>query len=173
MAQKINACWCQQREGKISLGRHRRRWENNIKMDLIKVGWEGLEWNNLPQQRYWRALWNTIINSPIRQNEGNMKCSTTDEWPNGSNVTADLHQLSARYDLTLHTHTHTLVQFRTVLFCVDSGRSFTAGDRVPSRGLVEGYWEGWTRSDRTETCPSDTLSTRCHTNWPPRCEGGG
>ena len=62
--------------------------------------------------------------------------------------------------------TQTLVQVRRVLLFVDSGRSFNAGDGVPSWGLVERYCEGWTRSDRTGTCPSDTLSTRCHTNWP-------
>jgi hypothetical protein len=31
-------------EGRRPLGRPRRRWENNIKMDLQEVGWEGVDW---------------------------------------------------------------------------------------------------------------------------------
>jgi hypothetical protein len=31
-------------EGKIPLGRHRHRWEDNIKMDLREIGWTGLIW---------------------------------------------------------------------------------------------------------------------------------
>jgi hypothetical protein len=34
-------------EGKRLLGRPRRRWENNIRMDLTEVGWEGLDWMHL------------------------------------------------------------------------------------------------------------------------------
>jgi hypothetical protein len=34
-------------EGKRPLGRRRRRWENNIKMDLREIGWGGLEWIDL------------------------------------------------------------------------------------------------------------------------------
>jgi hypothetical protein len=37
-------------EGKRSLGRHRRRWENNIKMDL-REGWGGLDWIDLAEDR--------------------------------------------------------------------------------------------------------------------------
>jgi hypothetical protein len=39
-------------EGKRSLGRPRRRWEDNIKMDLQKVGCEDMDWNELAQDRY-------------------------------------------------------------------------------------------------------------------------
>jgi hypothetical protein len=38
-------------EGKKPLGRPRRRWEDNIKMDLQKVGCGGMEWINLDQDR--------------------------------------------------------------------------------------------------------------------------
>ena len=38
-------------EGKRSLGRPRRRWEDNIKMDLQEVGCEGMEWIGLAQDR--------------------------------------------------------------------------------------------------------------------------
>ncbi|KAJ4447243.1 hypothetical protein ANN_09247 [Periplaneta americana] len=38
-------------EGKRSLGRPRRRWEDNIKMDLTKVGYDDRDWINLAQDR--------------------------------------------------------------------------------------------------------------------------
>jgi hypothetical protein len=50
-------------EEKRSLGRPRRRWEDNIKMDVRKVGWGGMEWNDLAQDRdWWRVLVNTVMN---------------------------------------------------------------------------------------------------------------
>jgi hypothetical protein len=45
------------------LGRPRRRWEDNIKMDLREVGWEGMDWINLAQDRdRWRALVSAVMN---------------------------------------------------------------------------------------------------------------
>jgi hypothetical protein len=38
-------------DGRRSLGRPRRRWEDNIKMDLQEVGCGGREWNDLAQDR--------------------------------------------------------------------------------------------------------------------------
>jgi hypothetical protein len=50
-------------EGKRPLGRPRRRWEDNIKMDLRSTGWGGMDWIDLAQGRdQWRALVNTVIN---------------------------------------------------------------------------------------------------------------
>jgi hypothetical protein len=50
-------------EGKRSLGRPRRRWVDNIKMDLRKIGWDGIDWIDLAQDRdQWRALANTVMN---------------------------------------------------------------------------------------------------------------
>ena len=49
-------------EGKRPLGRPRRRWEDNIKMDLQEVG-AGRDWMELAQDRdRWRALVNTVMN---------------------------------------------------------------------------------------------------------------
>jgi hypothetical protein len=50
-------------EGRRPLGRPRRRLEDNIKMDLRQVGWGGMDWINLDQDRdRWRALVNAIMN---------------------------------------------------------------------------------------------------------------
>jgi hypothetical protein len=38
-------------EGRRPLGRPRHRWEDNIKMDLREVGWGGMDWINLAQDR--------------------------------------------------------------------------------------------------------------------------
>jgi hypothetical protein len=49
-------------EGKRPLGRPRRRWEDNIKINLREIGWEGVDWMHLDQDRdQWRALMNTIM----------------------------------------------------------------------------------------------------------------
>jgi hypothetical protein len=50
-------------EGKRSLGRPRRRWINNIKIDLLEIGMNVLDLIGLAQDRYrWRALVNSAIN---------------------------------------------------------------------------------------------------------------
>jgi hypothetical protein len=44
-------------EGKRPLGRRRRRWIDNIKMDLLEIGLNVVDWIGLAQDRYsWRAL---------------------------------------------------------------------------------------------------------------------
>jgi hypothetical protein len=53
-------------EGKRPLGRLRRRWVNNIKMDLREIGWGGMDWIDLSQDRDpWRALVNTAMNLQV------------------------------------------------------------------------------------------------------------
>jgi hypothetical protein len=50
-------------EGKRPLGRPRRRWMDNIRMDLGKVGWSDVDWIVLAQDRNrWRALVNSALN---------------------------------------------------------------------------------------------------------------
>jgi hypothetical protein len=50
-------------EGKRPLGRQRRRWMDNIKMDLRETGWYGMDWIDLIENRdQWRALVNTVMN---------------------------------------------------------------------------------------------------------------
>ena len=49
--------------GKRPLGRPRRRWEDNIKMDLQEVGCGVMDWIELTQDRdRWRALVNAVMN---------------------------------------------------------------------------------------------------------------
>jgi hypothetical protein len=50
-------------ERKRPLGRPRCRWEDNIKMDLQEVGWGGMAWIELAQEKdRWRALVNEVMN---------------------------------------------------------------------------------------------------------------
>jgi hypothetical protein len=50
-------------EGKRPLGRPRRRWIDNIKMDLLEIGYCVVDWIDLAQDRYrWRALVNSVMN---------------------------------------------------------------------------------------------------------------
>jgi hypothetical protein len=49
-------------EGRRPLGSPRRRWVVNIKMDLREIGWVGMEWIDLAQDRdQWRAIMNTVM----------------------------------------------------------------------------------------------------------------
>jgi hypothetical protein len=59
-------------EGKRPLGRPRRRWEDNIKMNLQEVGVGCGDWMELAQDRdRWRALVSTVIEPSGAKNEGN------------------------------------------------------------------------------------------------------
>ena len=61
---------------KTRLGRTRHRWENNIKLDLQAVGWGGMEWIAMPQDRdRWRAFVNAVLNIWVPSNAGNFLTS--------------------------------------------------------------------------------------------------
>jgi hypothetical protein len=50
-------------DGKRPLGRPRRRWMDNIKIDLLEIGLSVVDWIGLAQDRYrWRALVNSVMN---------------------------------------------------------------------------------------------------------------
>jgi hypothetical protein len=50
-------------EGKRLLRRPRRRWVDNIEMDLREIGWDGMDWIDLTQDRdQWRALVKAVMN---------------------------------------------------------------------------------------------------------------
>ena len=59
-------CWCGKSEGKRQLGRLRRRWKDNFKIDLQEKRWSGMDWIDLAQDRNkWRALMNRVMKPGI------------------------------------------------------------------------------------------------------------
>jgi hypothetical protein len=51
---------------KRPLGRPRRRWVDNIKMDILEIGCSGVDWIGLAQVRdKWRALVNAVMNLQV------------------------------------------------------------------------------------------------------------
>jgi hypothetical protein len=64
-------------EGRRPLGRPRRKWEDNIKMDLREVEWGVMDWINLAQDRdRWQALVNAVMNLWVPLNAGNFVSSS-------------------------------------------------------------------------------------------------
>jgi len=56
----------------IPLGRPRRRWEDNIRMDLQEVRWDGMDWIDPAQDRdRWWVLVNAAMNLWVPKNTGN------------------------------------------------------------------------------------------------------
>jgi hypothetical protein len=56
-------------EGKRPLGRPRRSWVDNVKMDLREKAWDGVDWLDITQERdQWWALVNTVLNLRVPQN---------------------------------------------------------------------------------------------------------
>jgi hypothetical protein len=62
-------------EGRRPLGRSRRRWVDNIRLDLGEVGWGDVDWIGLAENR------NSCCKFGIEPS-GCMKCWETIEWPN-------------------------------------------------------------------------------------------
>jgi hypothetical protein len=55
-------------EGKRPLGRPRRRWADHVKTDLREIGWSGMNWIDLAQDRdQWRALMKMVINLRVHK----------------------------------------------------------------------------------------------------------
>jgi hypothetical protein len=64
MGEKMNAyrIFVGEPEEKGSLGRPRRRWVDNIKMDLREIKWDGMDWIDLAQDKnHRRSLVNTVM----------------------------------------------------------------------------------------------------------------
>jgi hypothetical protein len=62
VTRKLKMYWCLvSSEGRRPLGRHRRRW-GNIKIDILEVGWGGMDWIELTQDTdRWRAVVNAVM----------------------------------------------------------------------------------------------------------------
>ena len=68
-------------EGKRPLVRPRRRWEDNIKMDLQEVGGGRGDWMEFAQDRdRWRALVGTVSDFRVSTNAGNFLTSCKVYW---------------------------------------------------------------------------------------------
>jgi hypothetical protein len=84
--------WAGNPEGKRPLGRPRRRWVDNIKMDLGEVGWDDVDWTDLAQDRNrWRALVNSVLNVRVPRNAGKLSSGLTSS---GLSSSAQLHIVS-------------------------------------------------------------------------------
>jgi hypothetical protein len=58
-------------EGKRPLGRQRRRWVDNVKIDLREIKWDGIDWIDLAQDSdQWRTPVNTIMNLRVPKDVG-------------------------------------------------------------------------------------------------------
>jgi len=63
-------------DGKKSQGRPRRRWDDNINMDLQEVGCGGMDWIDLAQEtNRWRTLLNAVMKLWVPKNAGNFLTS--------------------------------------------------------------------------------------------------
>jgi len=61
----VHMVFVEKPEGRRPLGRPRRKWEDNIKMDLQEVGW-GMDWIDLSQERDgWWALVNVVMDHRV------------------------------------------------------------------------------------------------------------
>jgi hypothetical protein len=79
-------------EGKRPLGRPRRRWVDDIRMDLGLVGWGDVDWIGLAKDRNrWRALVNSVLNLRVPRNAGKLSSGQTSS---GLSSSAQLHRAS-------------------------------------------------------------------------------
>jgi hypothetical protein len=79
-------------EGKRPLGRPRRRWVDNIKMDLGEMGWGDVEWIGLAKDRnWWRTLVNSVLNLRVPRNAGKPSSGLTSS---GLSSSVQLHIVS-------------------------------------------------------------------------------
>jgi hypothetical protein len=79
-------------EGKRPLGRPRRKWVDNIRMDLGEMGWSDVDWIGLAQDRNrWRAVVNSVLNLRVPRNAGKLSSGLTSS---GLSSSAQLHLVS-------------------------------------------------------------------------------
>jgi hypothetical protein len=79
-------------EGRRPLGRPRRRWVDNIRIDLGEVGWGDVDWIGLAQDRKrWRAFVNSVLNLRVPWNAGKLSNGLTSS---GHSSNAQLHIVS-------------------------------------------------------------------------------
>jgi hypothetical protein len=89
-------------EEKIPVGSIRRRWVDNIKMDLVEAGWGDVDWIGLTEDRDgWRALVNAVMNFRVPQNARKLpSCQTTGGLSSG----VQIHTLTLAYSQYVSYH---------------------------------------------------------------------
>jgi hypothetical protein len=79
-------------EVKSPLGRPTRWWEDNIEMDFREIGWGGMDWIDLIENRnQWRDFVNTVTNLQVQQN---IEKSLSSRATGGFSVRAQLRGVS-------------------------------------------------------------------------------
>jgi hypothetical protein len=79
-------------EGTRPLGRPRRRWVDNIRMDLGEVGWGDVDWIGLTKDRNrWRVLVNSVLNLRLPRNAGKLSSGLASS---GLSSIVQLHRVS-------------------------------------------------------------------------------
>jgi hypothetical protein len=94
IGEKRNAYWLLvgKAEGKRLLGRTRRRWVDNIRMDLGEVGWGDVDWIGLAKDRNsWRAVVNSVLNLRVPWNAGKLSSVLASS---GLSISVQLHIVS-------------------------------------------------------------------------------
>jgi hypothetical protein len=86
---------------KRQLGRPRRRWVDNIRMNLREIGWDVMDWIDLAQDRgQWMVLVNTVMNLRVPYNAGKFLSSCT---IGGFSRRAQLHEV-ALHEVKIQLH---------------------------------------------------------------------
>jgi hypothetical protein len=81
IVEKFIQNFVRQPEWKRPLGRPRRRWEDNIRMNLRQTGWGGVDWIYLAQNRdKWRAVVNTVMKLKGTIKGGEFLHKLSDYW---------------------------------------------------------------------------------------------
>jgi hypothetical protein len=87
--------WWESQKEKKPLGKPRRRWVDDIKMDIRERGWGGMDWIHLAQDRdQWRVLVNTVMNLRFPKKFDKFLSSCTTD---GFSRRAHLHEVSFYY----------------------------------------------------------------------------
>ncbi|KAJ4431957.1 hypothetical protein ANN_20566 [Periplaneta americana] len=128
-------------EGKIPLGRPRRRWEDNIKMDLREVGYDDREWINLAQDRdHWRAYVRAAMNLRFLKSqkvknvlkEMILKCSKIVENKN-TDAVSSRHKIAEECNSSIHIVEH-FMDHEGASYCCTIGVVVDAAQRDPIYG---------------------------------------
>jgi hypothetical protein len=94
MGEKRNTyrLWVGKPDGKRTLGRPRRMWVDNIRMDLGEVGWGDVDWIGLAKDmNRWKALVNSVLNLWVTCNAGKLSSGLASS---GLGSSVQLHRVS-------------------------------------------------------------------------------